>query len=99
MYSARQAVFPDMFNDLKSHIGIGVEWLDGLMEGKSFLCGDRFTFADIILYCALDFAHGVELAPANIGSNIERWFNGVNARPTAAASLHEEGTAAGFRGV
>lgn len=99
MYSARQSVFPDMFDDLKSHIDIGVTWLDGLMDGKTFLCGERFTFGDIILYCALDFSHGVGLAPANIGSNIERWFEGINARPTGAASLHEGGTAAGFRGV
>ena len=25
------------------------------MEGKQFIVGDRFTLADIILYCAFDF--------------------------------------------
>ena len=37
-------------------------WLDGLLAGQQFIAGDRFTIADIILYCALDF--GGERRPA-----------------------------------
>ncbi|MEM7469144.1 MAG: glutathione S-transferase family protein [Pseudomonadota bacterium] len=99
MYQARQTCFPDMFDGLKGQIRIGVEWLNGLMNEREYLCGDRFTFADIILFAALDFSYGVDLGPEESASNIIRWFESVNARPTAKASLHEGGTAAGFRGV
>ncbi|MEM7542535.1 MAG: glutathione S-transferase family protein [Pseudomonadota bacterium] len=99
MYQARQTCFPDMLDGLQGQIKIGIEWLDGLMAEREYLCGHRFTFADIILYSALDFAHGVGLGPSDSVMNINRWFESIASRPTAKASLHEAGTAQGFRGV
>ena len=99
MYSARQTCFPDMLDGLKGQIKIGMEWLDGLLGDNEFLCGSRLTYADIILFAAVDFAHGVELVPDGSISNLLRWFEGMSSRPTASASLHEAGTAGGFRGV
>lgn len=98
MYQQRQAVFPDMFEGLKSQIDVGLEWLDPLLAGKEFLCGSRFTVADIVLFAALDFGQGIQI-PAMLSGNTEAWFQHVNSRPSALASLDEEGTAAGFRGV
>ena len=53
-------------------------------EGKDYLCGKRFTMADILLYCWLDFGDqvGQPLDPAN--ANIAAWFarvaNGLRRR-------------------
>ena len=35
-------------------------WLDGAMQGSEFVCGNRYTLADIYLYCFLQFGenHG-----------------------------------------
>ena len=98
MYTPRQAVFPEMFEGLKGQVAVGLEWLDPLLADKQFLCGDRFTTADIVLYAALDFGQGIQI-PAKLPSNVEAWFQRVNSRPSATASLDEEGTAGGFRGV
>jgi len=40
--------------------------LDGQMAGKEFLCGPRFTLADMLLYCWIDFGGqiGQPLDPA-----------------------------------
>ena len=32
-----------------------LQWLDGQIADKEFLCGPRFTLADILLYCWIDF--------------------------------------------
>ena len=73
-------------------------WLDRLLAEKSFIVGDRFTVADIILYCAVDFGGtvGQPLDPqlANVGA----WHARVAARPSASASLHPQSAAVGMRG-
>jgi glutathione S-transferase len=60
-------------------------WLNGQMAGKQFICGDRFTMADILLFCMVAFFAkvGQPLDPAN--ENIAAWFERVKARPSAAA--------------
>ena len=59
------------------------EWPDG--DGQEYLCGKRFTLADILLYCWLDFGNqvGQPLDPAN--TNIAAWFARVGERPSVKA--------------
>jgi glutathione S-transferase len=67
------------------------------MEGKSFIVGERFTLPDIILYVALDFGAGVGQKINPDLKHMTAWFERVNARPSATASLHEKAQAAGMR--
>ena len=63
-----------------------LQWLNGqLADGRDYLCGRRFTLADILLYCFLDFGArvGQPLDPAN--ANIAAWFARVGQRPSAKA--------------
>ena len=62
-----------------------LEWLNGQMAGKDYLCGTRFTLADILLYCWLDFGNqvGQPLNPNN--ANIATWFARVGERSSAKA--------------
>ena len=58
-------------------------WLDRLFRDGGWVCGDRFTFADIYLYCYLQFGenHGQPIpdeAPA-----LRKFFERMKARPTA----------------
>jgi glutathione S-transferase len=60
--------------------------LNGQMaDGREWICGKRFTLADILLYCWLDFGNqvGQPLDPAN--SSIAAWFKRVGERPSAKA--------------
>ena len=54
-------------------------------RASEYLCGKRFTLADILLYCWLDFGAqvGQPLDPAN--TNIEAWFDRVGERPSVKA--------------
>jgi glutathione S-transferase len=62
-----------------------LEWLNGQMARKQYLCGNRFTLADVLLYCWINFGNqvGQPLNPAN--TNIAAWFARVGERPSAKA--------------
>jgi len=63
-----------------------LQWLnEQLGDGRDYLCGKRFTLADILLYCFLDFGAkvGQPLDPAN--ANIAAWFDRVGQRPSVKA--------------
>ena len=76
---------PEASPGLKMIAANRLEWLNGQMAGKEFLCGARFTLADILLYCGLDFGNqvGQPLDPAN--TNIAAWFARVAQRPSVKA--------------
>jgi glutathione S-transferase len=61
--------------------------LDPLLAGP-WIAGARFTVADVILYCALDFGRGVGQPADPALERVTAWFERVAARPSAAASLH-----------
>ena len=63
-----------------------LQWLnEQLGDGRDYLCGKRFTLADIHLYCFLDFGAmvGQPLDPAN--ANIAAWFARIGERPSVKA--------------
>jgi glutathione S-transferase len=65
-----------------------LKWLDGLIAGRDFIVPNRFTIADVILYCALDFAAGVGQSIDPSLANVNAWFKRIDGRPSAKASLH-----------
>jgi glutathione S-transferase len=97
MFKDRMHCLPEAAAGLKAIAQEKLEWLDKLMEGKSFIVGERFTLPDVILYVALDFGAGVGQKIDPKLKNITAWFNRVNARPSATASIHEKAAAAGMR--
>jgi glutathione S-transferase len=97
MFKDRVHVIPQAADDLKATAREKLAWLDGLMAGKDFLAGDRFTLADVILYCFVDFAAGVGQPRDPALENLEAWFARVSARPSAEASLHPVAAAGGMR--
>jgi glutathione S-transferase len=85
MFQNRIHCIPAAADDLKQIAQEKLTWLDGLIEGRTFICGSRFTLADILLFAFLDFAKDVKqpLNPAN--RNIMAWFERAKARPSASA--------------
>jgi len=71
--------------DLKAIARDRLAWLDGLIAGKTWIAGDRFTLADILLFCFLTFGGAVgQPIPAET-KNVQAWYDRVKARPSAAA--------------
>jgi glutathione S-transferase len=96
MFKGRLHVIPEAAAGLKETAKKNLRWLDGLVTGQ-WLAGERFTLADIHLYCFVDFGKGVgqPLDPAN--KNLTAWYDRVNARPSATNSLHPIAKAGGMR--
>jgi len=62
-----------------------LKWLDGLLEGNSFIAGDRLTLADILLFGFVDFFAGVDQPIDPELKNINAWHGRMKARPSAEA--------------
>lgn len=58
-------------------------WLDGYLAGRTWVCGERFSLADIYLYCFLQFGenHG-QPVPAECAW-MQDFFKRMKARPSA----------------
>jgi glutathione S-transferase len=66
-------------------VNIYYQRLDAELERKPYICGDRFTVADITAICSIDFAARlVDLKPEERYENIWAWHKLVTARPSVA---------------
>ena len=85
LFQSRIQTVPEAAEGLKRIARDRLHWLDSRMEGRDFLCGSRFTLADILLFCFLRFASSVgqPLNPEN--ERLIAWYASVKARPSAAA--------------
>lgn len=74
--------------ELKAIAAKKLLWLDGLMTARGegdFVCGNRFTLADILLFCFIEFGAGVG-QPMPAGAKwLPAWRERVAARPSAKA--------------
>ncbi len=97
MFKDRMRTIPEAADSLKAMAREGLEWLDAQLAGRDFVCGDRFSLADITLYAFLDFAPGVgqPIDPAlkNVSGLLER----IASRPSAEGSIHPAAKAGGMR--
>jgi glutathione S-transferase len=98
LFKKRLPVIPEAAAGLKATTQKRLAWLDGLMEGRTFIAGDRFTIADIVLYCALDFGGSVGQPLDPACGRLTRWMARVAERPSARASLHAQSDAVGMKG-
>ena len=85
LFQSRLHCIPQAADDLKSLTQERLTWLDGQMDGKQFVCGDRFTLADILLFCFLEFGEQVGQPINTANKNISAWYAKVKQRPSAAA--------------
>lgn len=71
--------------ELKAIAKDRILWLDGLMGDNQFVCGDRFSLADILLFAFLAFGAQVGQPIPDEAGWVKAWFERVKARPSAAA--------------
>ncbi|OYV40205.1 MAG: glutathione S-transferase [Rhodospirillales bacterium 20-64-7] len=84
MFQNRVHCIPQAADDLKAIARERLTWLDGLVAGRTFICGERLTLADIMLFAFLQFGAAVKqpLDPAN--TNLTAWYERMAARPSAS---------------
>ena len=85
LFQPRIHVIPQAADDLKAIARKHLAWLDGQLAGKSFVCGERVSLADVMLCVFLEFGtqvgQPVDPALANVAALLER----MKARPSAKA--------------
>jgi len=84
-FKDRLRTFPESADDFKAQAKENLSLLDGQMEGKEFVCGDRFSLADVMLFCFLNFGATVGQAISEDCTNLLAWFERVKARSSASA--------------
>ncbi len=86
IFQNRIRVIPQAADDLKALAREKLAWLDGLMAGRQWICGDRFTLADILLFVFLDFGKQVGQPLDASLSWLPGWMERVAKRPSAEAT-------------
>ena len=86
LFKTRMQTIPEAADGLKAIAQEKCSWLNEQMEGKEFICGDRFSLADVMLFCFLNFGATVGQAISEDCTNLVAWFERVKARPSASSS-------------
>ncbi len=71
----------------KGKAGEALDWFDTQLADRKFLCGDRFSMADIVLLTTVDFAAWIGIV--HDGANLAAWHKRADDRfeaPVAAQS-------------
>jgi len=85
MFKDRMTTLPEAAEGLKRVASERLSWLNGLMEGKQYICGDRLTLADILLSCFLRFAKTVGQPLDESNANLVAWAERMDGRESAKA--------------
>jgi glutathione S-transferase len=85
IFESRMRLIPHAADDLKALTQEKITWLDGQMAGKEYICGERFTLADILLFAFLEFGAQVGQPMNEDNAAIAAWYNRVKERPSTEA--------------
>ena len=85
LFKTRMQTIPEAADGLKSIAQEKLAWLDGEMEGKDYICGDRFSLADVMLFCFITFGATVGQSISEENTNLTSWYDRVKERSSTAA--------------
>ena len=85
LFKTRMQTIPEAADGLKSIAQEKLAWLDAEMEGKDYICGDRFSLADVMLFCFITFGATVGQSVNEENTNLTSWYDRVKERSSTAA--------------
>ena len=85
LFKTRMQTIPEAADGLKSIAQEKLAWLDAEMEGKDYICGDRFSLADVMLFCFITFGVTVGQSVSEENTNLTSWYDRVKERSSTAA--------------
>ena len=86
MFASRMTlVSPEAAVELKAIAQEKLLWLDTQLQGRSFVCGDRYSMADILLLAFVEFGASVGQPMPAAATWLPEWHKRAAARPSAAA--------------
>ncbi|HJM15764.1 MAG TPA: glutathione S-transferase family protein [SAR86 cluster bacterium] len=84
-FKDRLRLIPQAADDLKTLAQERITWLDGQIKDKEYICGDRFSLADIMFYCFLNFGTTVGQPLNDDNKNVVNLYNKIHSRESASA--------------
>ncbi|MFC5707391.1 glutathione S-transferase family protein [Aeromonas eucrenophila] len=84
-YKDRETTFPEWGEECKRNAQTWFDKLDARLAKIPYIAGERFTIADILALCTIDFGKVVELRIAPTQLHLQAWHERVSARPSAKA--------------
>ena len=84
-FKDRLRLIPQAADDLKTLAQERITWLDGQIKDKEYICGDRFSLADIMFYCFLNFGTTVGQPLNEDNKNVVNLYNKIHSRESASA--------------
>lgn len=88
LFQSRLLCLPDAAADMKKLAADGLAKLDQLLGAGPWLARERFSMADILLFCFVEFGALVGQKRDAGLHNLAAWHARVAARPSAAASAN-----------
>ena len=87
-FKHRYHLVVDGASDLKIIANNNLAWLDEMITDKPYICGDRFSLADIQLFCFLDYCAGAGMPLKSEWRKLQQWFTRIQGRVSAETSRH-----------
>ncbi len=85
LFKDRIPTAPEAADGLKRIAQDRIVWLDKMISGHKWVCGDRFTYADIHLFAFLDFGMQVGQPLNTEAKTVAAIYERVKDRPSAKA--------------
>ena len=85
LFKTRMQTIPEAADGLKSIAQEKLAWLNAEMEGRDYICGDRFSLADVMLFCFITFGATVGQSVSEENTNLTSWYDRVKERSSTAA--------------
>ena len=85
MFQSRMRCLPEAAAGLKAKAQDGLAFLDAQHATRTFVAGETFSLADVLLFCFLGFGGAVGQPLNPEFKNVGRWYAAVGARPSAKA--------------
>ncbi len=90
LFQDRMRCVPEGADGLKACARDGLAGFEKWLGDSTWLAGDRFTLADIVLFCFVDFGAQVGQPLPGELSNLAGWLERVSGRDSATASANPE---------
>jgi glutathione S-transferase len=85
LFKDRIPTAPEAADGLKRIAQDRIMWLDKMIAGRQWVCGDRFSYADIHLFAFLDFGKQVGQPLSAEAKNVAAIYDRARDRPSAKA--------------
>lgn len=84
LFGQRVRCYPASAEEFKLATQEGLSWLDAQLGAQAFICGERLTVVDLLLFCFLEFGAQVgQSLDAGRCANLARWQAAMESRVSA----------------